>query len=266
MHRRDAGKDSFTAAAQGLRHAPVRMPRAGSRTEPAPVRSVVRATLFTALAGLATAPAFAASPSLFGTTEFQAEALRELPQWQAVLARMAAEAPVIASCRAASEHCPTRATRTWARLLHRLDGAPPLTQLREVNRFVNGRRYRSDAENYGRSDYWATPLEFFRRAGDCEDYVIAKYRSLRLLGVPAERMRLVVLQDVARDLPHAVLAVYQGDAILILDNLTDAVLPQKRLPHYVPYYSINETARWAHLAPDSPDLAGAVPAGSAAAD
>ena len=54
---------------------------------------------------------------------------------------------------------------------------------RAVNRFVNGWAYRADADNYGRSDYWATPLEFFRRSGDCEDYVIAKYRSLRLLGL-----------------------------------------------------------------------------------
>jgi predicted transglutaminase-like cysteine proteinase len=226
------------------------------------VRSVVHAAILAAAAGLAGAPALAITPGLFGTTEFEAESLRDLPQWQSVLARMAAEAAVTARCRAASEQCPTRATRAWSRLLRSLDGASPLTQLREVNRFVNGWRYRADSDNYGRSDYWATPLEFFRRAGDCEDYVIAKYRSLRLLGMPADRLRMVVLQDAARDLPHAVLAVYLGDRILILDNLSDEVLPQERLPHYLPYYSVNETARWAHLAPDSPRMAGAVPAGS----
>jgi predicted transglutaminase-like cysteine proteinase len=217
------------------------------------------------MAGLAGTPALAVTRGLFGTTEFQAESLRDLPQWQAVLARMAAEAPAVAGCRETSEHCPTPATRTWSRLLRSLDGAAALTQLRTVNRFVNGWRYRADADNYGRSDYWATPLEFFRRSGDCEDYVIAKYRSLRLLGMPAERLRMVVLQDVERDLPHAVLAVYLGDRILILDNLTDDVLPQERLPHYLPYYSVNETARWAHLPPESPEFAGAVSAGTAAA-
>jgi predicted transglutaminase-like cysteine proteinase len=229
------------------------------------VRSIVRATLLVAVAGLAGAPALAVTPGLFGTTEFQAESLRELPQWHSVLERMAAEAPAIAACRTAGERCPTRASRAWSRLLRRLDGAPPLTKLREVNRFVNGWRYRSDADNYGRSDYWATPLEFFRRAGDCEDYVIAKYRSLRLLGLPAEQLRMVVLQDVERDLPHAVLAVYLGDRILILDNLTDAVLPQESLPHYLPYYSVNETDRWAHLVSDAPEFAGAVSAGAASA-
>ena len=226
------------------------------------MRSVVRATLVATVAGLAGGPAIAA-PTLFGTAEYQSEALRELPQWQDVLARMQAEASLTAACRAAPERCPSRAARAWSRLLHSLDGAPTAVQLREVNRFVNGWHYRTDADNYGRSDYWATPFEFFRRAGDCEDYAIAKYRSLRLLGVPAEQLRLVVLQDIARNLPHAVLAAYLDGRVLILDNLNDAVLPQESLPHYLPYYSVNERARWAHALPDDA-LAGAVSAGTAA--
>ena len=215
------------------------------------MRSVVHAAILAAATGLAGTPALAIAPGLFGTTEFEAESLKDLPQWQSVLARMAAEAAVTAGCRAASEQCPTRATRAWSRLLRSLDGASPLTQLREVNRFVNGWRYRADADNYGRSDYWATPLEFFHRSGDCEDYVIAKYRSLRELGIPAERLRMVVVQDLVRDLPHAVLAVYQGDAVYILDNLTPAVLRQEQVGNYLPYYSVNESARWAHTAPDA---------------
>ena len=130
-------------------------------------------------------------------------------------------------------------------------------QVDAVNGFVNRWQYRADADNYGRSDYWATPLEFFRRSGDCEDYVIAKYRSLRLLGLPAEQLRMVVVQDVVRDLPHAVLAVYLGDEVLILDNLSEAVLPQRRVVDYVPYYSVNEAARWAHTPPATLVVAGA---------
>ena len=51
------------------------------------MRSVIRATLVATVAGLAGGPALAA-PTLFGTAEYQSEALRELPQWQAVLARI----------------------------------------------------------------------------------------------------------------------------------------------------------------------------------
>ena len=46
---------------------------------------------------------------------------------------------------------------------------------------------------------------------------------------------------------HAVLAVYEGPEILILDSLSDAVLPHWRYKHYQPQYSMNETTRWAHL-------------------
>ena len=136
----------------------------------------------------------------------------------------------------------------WRALLKSLAGAPLEHQVYAVNHFINQWRYRSDAENYGHSDYWATPIEFMTRSGDCEDYAIAKYVSLRELGVPVDQLRLVVVQDVLRDLAHAVLAVYTGDRVLILDNLTEAVLPDTRLSQYIPYYSVNEAGRWAHIA------------------
>jgi predicted transglutaminase-like cysteine proteinase len=128
-------------------------------------------------------------------------------------------------------------------------GRPPIEQLRAVNRFLNDWRYKSDEQNYGHRDYWATPLEFLRHSGDCEDYAIIKYVSLRQLGFTPEQLRVVVVRDALRDIAHAVLAVYLDGEVYILDNLTKAVLPQERISHYVPYYSINETTRWAHVPP-----------------
>jgi predicted transglutaminase-like cysteine proteinase len=69
----------------------------------------------------------------------------------------------------------------------------------------------------------------------------------------------VVLNDVSRGLAHAVLAVYFEQQVYILDNLSRAVLPQEQVSQYVPYYSINETTRWAHVAP-ADQLISAVPA------
>ena len=135
----------------------------------------------------------------------------------------------------------------WQALVKSLRGAPERDQILAVNRFVNKWRYKTDAQNFGQSDYWATPIEFLRRSGDCEDYAITKYVTLRQLGVPADRMRMVVVQDVLRDIAHAVLAVKTSDGVVILDNLTNAVLPQERVSQYVPYYSVNEAARWAHV-------------------
>ena len=194
------------------------------------------------------APAFALPPiALFGTAEFRADSHEALPQWRRLLGGIAAEAPVYDACAADPAACPNRAMMAWMTLLAGLEGAPEAEQVRAINRFANQWRYATDIENFGRSDYWATPGEFLRRSGDCEDYAIFKYVSLRLLGLPAKRLRLVVLQDTLRDLAHAVLAVYGDKDVLILDNVTDAVLPHARLVQYVPYYSVNEDARWAHV-------------------
>ncbi|HEX6013394.1 MAG TPA: transglutaminase-like cysteine peptidase, partial [Geminicoccaceae bacterium] len=195
---------------------------------------------------LPTGASLAAAPALFGTAEFRAESHAALPQWGHELLGIAAEAAAVEVCARDAGACPSRGTAAWAALLRGVAGEPRLRQVREINRFISAWEYRTDADNYGRSDYWATPFEFFRRSGDCEDYAIAKYRSLRLLGLPADQLLMVVVQDVVRDLPHAVLAVYLEDNVYILDNLTDAVLPQARVGHYVPYYSVNEVTRWAH--------------------
>jgi predicted transglutaminase-like cysteine proteinase len=196
-------------------------------------------------------PAGAAPAALFGTAEFRSESHAALPQWRRVLHDMARDMEVIRACGQDAARCPNRATMAWLALLRGLEPESRLRQVRAVNSFVNRWQYKADADNYGQRDYWAAPLEFFRRSGDCEDYAIAKYQSLRLLGLPPEALRLVVVQDVVRALPHAVLAVYLEDEIYILDNLTDAVLPQRRVANYVPYYSINELTRWAHTPRDA---------------
>ncbi|MGI9506517.1 MAG: hypothetical protein ACR2RE_26040, partial [Geminicoccaceae bacterium] len=41
----------------------------------------------------------------------------------------------------------------------------------------------------------------------------------------------------------------------ILDNLFQAVLPQRMVSQYLPYYSVNENARFSHLPPSSVLLA-----------
>ena len=130
--------------------------------------------------------------------------------------------------------------RSWRRFLEGLRDRPLLARIEAVNSFVNGVRYRADEDNWGVGDYWAAPGEFFASGGDCEDYAIAKYYSLRALGFPAERLRIVVLHDDKRKLPHAVLAVRWSDGELILDNLGDEIAPWAQAPHYKPIYSVNE--------------------------
>jgi predicted transglutaminase-like cysteine proteinase len=206
-------------------------------------------TALAALAALlAMAPSAAgAAPPLFGTSEFRAESLAALPKWQRALRQIEQERDTYRTCSRPSADCPSRSIAAWRSMISSQVGRAPIEQLRTVNRFLNEWHYKPDDQNYGRRDYWATPLEFLRQSGDCEDYAIAKYVTLRELGFMPEQLRLVVVRDVVRDLAHAVLAVYLEDQVYILDNLTTAVLPQERVGHYVPYYSINEETRWAHV-------------------
>lgn len=216
------------------------------------------ALLLVALAaGMAPGSARAADVALFGTAETAANLAEAPPQWRRALREIAREAPVVDACRGTRARCPNPGTRRWLQLLDRIAEAPELEQIRAVHGFVNRWDYRPDLPNHGRSDLWAAPVEFFARSGDCEDYAIAKYVSLRRLGFAPEQLRLVVLEDTARGIAHAVLAVFLGGETWVLDNLADAPLPQARLPHYVPYYSLNEVGRWVHAPLRQPAIAAA---------
>ena len=131
-------------------------------------------------------------------------------------------------------------------MIDRLQGQDLTTQLQVVNTFMNERRYIVDPINWGVRDYWSTPGQFFAKFGDCEDYAIAKYLTLKRLGMPAASMRIVVLQDLNLRIAHAVLAVYTEDGIIILDNQIRGTVQASVIRHYKPIFSINEDAWWLH--------------------
>lgn len=113
-----------------------------------------------------------------------------------------------------------------------------------VNQLVS---YRRDADQYRSLDYWATPLETLgRQAGDCEDYAVLKMALLEELGIPASNMSVVVLKDERRNLFHAILALRVGHEYLVLDNMRDQVLRDSDLPHYSPFYSLNDGKAFIH--------------------
>jgi predicted transglutaminase-like cysteine proteinase len=180
---------------------------------------------------------------LFGTLEFRTSP-KVLPRWGRIRERAADQMAHLADGEA--EALP-RAILEWRQMLAAARGKNEMEQLETVNRFFNRWPYRLDREVYGAADHWATPEEFMIHSGDCEDYGIAKYFTLRRLGLPAAQLRLVVVRDRIRGIGHAVLAVYLDEAVYILDNLTDQVLPHTRYRHYLPQYSVNEIHAWAHL-------------------
>lgn len=127
-----------------------------------------------------------------------------------------------------------------------LSGLPIEVMAERVNSMMNSVRYIEDSANYGKSDYWATPVEFMARGGDCEDFAIAKYTALRALGVPEDRLRIAIVHDKKKDIPHAVLIVYTGNGALMLDNQNESVLNAATYTRYRPIFSINRQAWWLH--------------------
>jgi predicted transglutaminase-like cysteine proteinase len=186
---------------------------------------------------------------LFGTLEIRADRIDSFPKWVEVLARIRQQNRTLSACRQAVAACPGSGTQRWRSMMRQAAGAGRTAQLGLVNHFFNQWPYIEDSALYGKSDYWATPLEFMSHSGDCEDYAIAKFVTLRLLGWPNAELRLVIVRDRVRDVPHAVLAVRQGGGEMILDNLASRPLPSALVLQYSPYYAVNETTRWVFLKP-----------------
>lgn len=187
-------------------------------------------------------------PPLFGSSEVRLSNIGLLAKWTGAFDRAAAEAlGTRAPCMPVSAGRCIGGT-DWGRFLVSLAGKSREAQLEAVNRYVNMAPYLPDLLNYGARDHWATPVELFARGGDCEDYAIAKFVALRALGFANSRLRLVVVQDLKRRRPHAVLAVDVDDRALVLDNQLPWIVPAEALAHYRPFYSVNEDNLWRHQA------------------
>lgn len=120
-------------------------------------------------------------------------------------------------------------------------------KLEIVNRYFNRMEFISDMEHWGKKDYWATPVEFIATAaGDCEDFSIAKYFTLRELGIETEKLRLIYVKATSINQAHMVLGYYKNaDAEpLILDNLEPEIQPASLRQDLIPSYSFNGNSLW----------------------
>lgn len=117
-----------------------------------------------------------------------------------------------------------------------------------VNDFMNQTEFVSDLQHWGKEDYWATPVEFLStNGGDCEDYSIAKYFTLRALGVPDDKLRITYVKElVIYNEAHMVLAYFPTpDAEpLILDNINKSIRPASARTDLLPVYSFNGSGLW----------------------
>ena len=137
--------------------------------------------------------------------------------------------------------------RAWRELVAAATSLTEAERLRVVNDFFNAMPFISDAEHWGTKDFWATPEELLRRnGGDCEDFTIAKYLTLREMGVADGKLRLLCVKALRLDQSHMVLT-YRSDpdgALLILDNLESNILLAMQRADLLPVYSFNGESLW----------------------
>jgi len=120
-----------------------------------------------------------------------------------------------------------------------------------VNQFVNASvQFQSDRTLEEVLDEWATPASLIRQAeGDCEDFALAKFWLLEMLGVDRSDLYIVVVQDLVVRLPHAYLAVRRGSDVLLLDSRTNRLLSPDELDGIVPVVTIGHSASYLHGRP-----------------
>ena len=136
----------------------------------------------------------------------------------------------------------------WQELIRTSRDLPENEKLEVVNTFFNSNvMFINDIDLWKKEDYWATPLEFLSiGAGDCEDYSIAKYFTLKQLGVSEEKLRITYVKAVNIGQAHMVLTYFETkrSVPLVLDNLDIDIKPASKRKDLVPVYSFNGGGLW----------------------
>jgi predicted transglutaminase-like cysteine proteinase len=87
-------------------------------------------------------------------------------------------------------------------------------------------------------DRWVTVNETMaKKAGDCEDIVIARMQALRALGVPVGR-------DGSSETIHALLLMSMANRFWVLDNRTDRLMAQEEFGDFRSILTFSGTSTW----------------------
>jgi predicted transglutaminase-like cysteine proteinase len=165
-----------------------------------------------------------------------------LAKWLKVVQRIDDEKVQLALCDGDRERCASEAALQLLAIVDSGRTRDGRARLGEINRGINLAIHpMSDLAQFGEIDVWSSPLvTFYRGAGDCEDYAIAKFVALGMAGIPAEDLRIVVLTDTIRDEGHAVVAARLDGHWLILDNARMAMVEDGSARNYRPLFVIDQ--------------------------
>jgi predicted transglutaminase-like cysteine proteinase len=186
--------------------------------------------------------------SYFINNEVQADNVEMFPKWMDMLSRYDSQSkPYQAICGGKDKYSPCKLAG-WKTFLEGQRDKKIMDQLVAIDSFINQYPYVEDIVNWGVEDIWNTPYEFQQKGGDCEDYAISKYMSLRAIGVPEEMMRIQIVSDLnLGGVIHAILIVFVDGQVYVLDNQIKQVMLAVNIYHYKPIFSINEHHWWRQI-------------------
>lgn len=141
----------------------------------------------------------------------------------------------------------------WQKLIRNNGGKSDKEKLELVNNFFNSKnitRYKSDIKHWKKKDYWATPIEFLQTGyGDCEDYALAKYFTLKALSVAGSKINMTyvrITRSKGKREAHMVLSYYEkpGAMPLILDNFKRQIMYANKRTDLKFVFSFNSSSLW----------------------
>ena len=167
-------------------------------------------------------------------------ALRD--KWLSVERKLDDERVQLALCDGDRERCVSPAALQLLAIVDNARARDGRARLGEINRAINlAIRPMSDLAQFGQIDVWSSALDTFTTgAGDCEDYAIAKLEALRLAGIPADDLRIIVMRDTIRGEGHAVAAARFDGHWLVLDNQRMMMVEDADVRNYRPLFVIDQ--------------------------
>lgn len=140
-----------------------------------------------------------------------------------------------------------RRLEAWQTLIREDSSATDMEKLQKVNRFFNKLEFVDDRIHWGKEDYWATPVEFLASGGgDCEDFSLAKYFTLKAIGMEEIKLNMTYVKALRLNQAHMVVTYYSkpGAVPLVLDNLVAGIDLATSRQDLLPVYSFNGSGLW----------------------
>jgi predicted transglutaminase-like cysteine proteinase len=181
-----------------------------------------------------------AEPFGLSTIKLSAGGLND--KWNGLERKLEDDMVQLALCDGDRERCVSPAALQFLAIVDDARAREGRARLGEINRAINlAIKAVSDMAQHGQTDVWSSPLATFAsRAGDCEDYAIAKFAALRMAGISPEDLRIVVLRDLMHGEDHATVLARLDGHWLMLDNRRMAMIEDTDVRNHRPLFVIGD--------------------------